>query len=347
MRVTTAHFSFTLPPNFTPQPPAASWSAIDGAKAQEITVSSLMAGEDAPLDPTLRQVAELRIDVLRKAGGAERVEPVTFETQGERRIAWFVAKGKNPLLSYCALVTHERPVMGQRCIVSFCVYQYVAPGITPDAAGFLALAAGIVRELEPLPERAVLERASAKAQGGTDATRVYPYLVPAGYVQGRPPVAIPPVTIGHGLYVALAEDFDGAARVFFPGEGPSRGTPDESVRAAKENLARAVHEQRVSVQGFQGPRGLPVMLFGRQWLAASCLLLPDLHSFASRHLGDGPLCASVPHRDTLLVFRQEDAAYRTQMRELIARNEAGAPKPLTPDLFAVRKNGIEAMSTAE
>jgi hypothetical protein len=345
MRVQTPHFAFDLPDGFAAQTGDGTWSAIHDADVREITVSSLMAKEEAPVDDVMRRVAELRVEVLRKNGGADHAEPIVFEDRGDLRVAWFATVGKTPLLSYCALVTHRRPVMGQRCVVSFCLYQYFRPGMRPpDAGALLSLGSSILSTLEPLPQRAVLERASAQAVAATDGARLYPYLVPEGYLESRPPTASKPRALGHGLYLALAEDFDGAARVHFPAELPSLGTPEAIVKIAGSNLVRAVREQRVTIQGFQGPRGLPAIIFGPQWLAASCLLLPDLHAFAGRHLGQGPLCAAVPHRNTMLVFREEDATYRAEMKALIAKNEAGAPKPLTSELFVVRADGIEPMA---
>ena len=56
-----------------------------------------------------------------------------------------------------------------------------------------------------------------------------------------------------------------------------------------------------------------------------------------------PLWASVPHRDAMLIFWQEDAGYRREMQVLIAENEAGARKPLTAQLFAVGVGRIDPL----
>jgi hypothetical protein len=289
----------------------------------------------------VRRLAEVRIEVFRQNGGADHTEPPTFADRGDLRVAWFPAVGTTPLLSYCGFVTHRPAVMGQRCIVTFCLYQYFHPSLRPDARAFIELGASILSTIDPLPRRAALERASAQAMAAADASRLYPYPIPQGYLDSRSSAAPKPAALGHGLYLAVAEDFDGVARVHLLSDLSALGSPETVLRTARGNLAKAVEDQRVTIQCFEGPRGLPAIVFGREWLAASCLVLPDLHAFARRHLGDGPLCASIPHRETMLVFRQEDAAYRAEMKALIAENEAGAPKPLTPELFTLRADGVE------
>jgi hypothetical protein len=222
-----------------------------------------------------------------------------------------------------------------------CLYQYLAPGTPPDVERFSRFAQEVLATVEVLPQRESLQRATAK-RGEVDTARLYPYLVPSSYLDASS-AALAPKHLGHGLYVALAEDFDGAARVHLAEALTSLGPPEALLGIAASNLRRALSEQRVGIGRFAGPRGLPVVHFGPEWLAASCLLLPDLHAFASAQLGDGPLCASVPHRDAMLIFRDEDAAYRREMQALIAENEAGARKPLTAELFAVRAGRVDPL----
>lgn len=344
MLAETKYFAFDLPDGFVEQSADACSSFVHAEDHREITVASVMAKEEAGVDEVLRRLAEQRLEILRQNGAAEHALPISFADRNDRRIASFVAVGRDPMVSFCANVTHTRAVMGQRCVVMFCVYQYFKPGAgAPNVDLFERFARTVADTIQPLPQRKALER--GEEQGATvDPTRLYPYLVPSGYLERRPPTAPTPRALGHGLYLALAEDFDGAAKIHFAEDMPSLGAPDALVEIAKSNIARAASERRVTIQRFEGPRGLPAMILGPEWLAAGCLLLPNLHSFAAGHLGNGPLCASVPHRDAMLLFRQEDAAYRREMQSLIAQNEAGAPKPLTHGLFAVTPDGITPLA---
>jgi hypothetical protein len=149
MRVETAHFAFDLPDGFVVQSAGDVWSALHEADAREITVSSLMAKEEAPIDEVLGRLAKPRVDALRK-NGADHAEPVVYADQGDLRIAWFVAAGLRPLMSYCALVADRHTVMGQRCIVSLCLYQYFQSGNEPpDAHAFVGLGSRLVETLYP------------------------------------------------------------------------------------------------------------------------------------------------------------------------------------------------------
>jgi len=222
-----------------------------------------------------------------------------------------------------------------------CLYEYPGRSV-PVVESFERLGRAVLDTLEPFPRRADLEHA---ARQEADATRLYPYLVPEGYLDKRADSAPTPRHLGHGLFLALAEDFGGVARILFPEDVVSLGAPEAVFEIARANLASALREQRVTIQGFEGPRGFPVMRFGSEPLAASCLVLDDLYAFGATHLGAGPLCASVPHRDAMLLFRREDAGYRREMRQLIAVNEEGAPKPLTDGLFTVNPKGIERMKS--
>jgi hypothetical protein len=343
MRIETKDYAFDLPDGFVEQPADTCRSFVHAEDHRELTVATMIAKEEAGVDDMLRRLADARLAVLRENQAAELSLPVAFADRNDLRIASFVSVGKEPLVSFCASITHARALMGQRYVVSLCMYQYFKHGAgAPVVDEFERFARSVAETVEPLPQRHALLRGEARGDA-VDATRLYPYLVPAGYLETRPPAAPPPRALGHGLHLALAEDFDGAARIRFAEDIPSLGAPEALVALAASNLARAAAERKVTIQGFAGPRGLPVMIFGPEWLAAGCLLLPDLHAFAGAHLGDGPLCASVPHRDAMLVFKQEDASYRKEMQDLIAKNEAGARKPLTAGLFTVTHEGVTAL----
>ena len=177
------------------------------------------------------------------------------------------------------------------------------------------------------------------------ASRFVPYPIPKGYLEHRDPSHPAPRHLGHDLYLALAESFEataehGIAEIHIPEDLAERGTPDQLIAEAQRNLADDLRAGAVGIARFTGPNGVPFMLFGGDWRAASCLMLPDLHAFVARHLGEGPFCVSVPHRGAMVVFPDGGPEQRSAMQAMIAAKEAGEPKPLTPHLFSLGPEGI-------
>jgi hypothetical protein len=343
MRFDDPCFALDVPDSFVRDPTGEDFGAVDEEAGRQIIVSKWRVKDASmPIDFLFDQIERTRRGVLRQSGCNDAPGPVERFDRGDVRVSSFLAVGANPLIAFCGLATHKAEVLGQRWMIAFNFYQYFVPSAdAPDVDAFVRDARAIFASLEPLPARDVL----ARAQGAEiDVSRFYPYLVPTGYLEARRPDAPPPRSFGHGLYVALAEDFEGAARIHFPEDLGELGSRDDLLARATKNLVAAVGDRRVTIQGFGGPRGHVAMLFGPEWLAASCIFLPDLHRFASQHLGDRPICASIPHRDAMLLFRAEDDAYRREMQALIAKNEAESMrKPLTPSLFAVTGAGVSPM----
>jgi hypothetical protein len=212
MDVETQYFAFQLPNGFVERPAGACWSAVHEADRLEITVASVMVDEEAGVDEMLRELAEMRLEVLRRNDGADHTRPLDYADRGDLRIASFLSVGREPMVSFCASVTHRRAVMGQRCVVTLCLYQYRELGADPPVAEALErVGRSIVDTLQPLPRRHALER--AEAQGNrVDPTNLYPYLVPTGYLERRPPTARAPKAFGHGLFVALAGIISSSSR---------------------------------------------------------------------------------------------------------------------------------------
>jgi hypothetical protein len=349
MRFETPHFGFDLPDGYRQQEADSCTSFVHDEDRREITVATMAAKEEADIDWVVRFLAEQRLEALEKLGGLVHATPVTLADRGHLRESSFLAVGADPILTFCGNVIDSRPLLGQRHVVMFCCYQYFRPGAgAPDAAAFETMARELFASVVPVPQRDALDRAAAQApaEKGTvrDPSRLYPYPVPRGYLDAETFEGPEPSTIGHDIYLALAEDFEGAAAIHYPERLGALGDRAAVVALAQANLARAAGERKVTIRGFEGPRGQLVMLFGFEWLAASCLLLPDLHAFAARTLGgEGPFCAAIPHREAMFVFRDLDASYRQEMRAFIAQNEKDARKPLTGELFAVTPAGIEPL----
>jgi hypothetical protein len=193
----------------------------------------------------------------------------------------------------------------------------------------------------------VLMAAAASATAADEdpvAAKLYPYVVPASFFeQGGKDLARP---LGHDLHVALVFDLGGTARAATSENLRSLGLPlDRAHAVALANLEQLVVDQQVKMAMIpNGPRSRPFVLFGGHWAAATSILLPNLAGSVSKSLGSQEVCASIPHREAMLVFACGDRAYRDEMRALVREKEAGAPRPLTYGLFRLNADGIRAVT---
>lgn len=336
MRVGTPHFALELPDGWTVDADGDVWSASHEGERLQITVSTRAVPSGTPLVAVLHDLATAREAVLREAG-IHRVVPVEGPALGELHRVSFLAWGEPPVVVFATELADPEPLLGSNPVVSFSVLRHLDR--TPDDRDLepLRLAAeAILPGLDVAPHRASLERAQ-RAGNRVDLDRLYPYIVPTAYLESRPRGAAKPRALGHGLYLAFGEDHDGIMRVLHEDDLAEHGTLDALLDRATQNLQRALRAQDILVSGHGPPDAL--LVFGRDWRAASCLLLPDLHDFASRTLSTSRLVATVPHRDVLVVFADEGPAHRLRMLEEIERVEADGPKRLTPHLFTVTPAG--------
>ena len=170
--------------------------------------------------------------------------------------------------------------------------------------------------------------------------RILPYVVPPAYVEGQQVSPDGMVRhLGHDAYVMLVHDLDGICRNVIEGELP--GTPQSLFAEAVENLERRVRAGEIRLSVNLGPRALPIVIADGHWAAASCILLPKLFQLCSEHVGP-ELLVSVPSRSSMLVFRNVDDGYITEMRDMIERAEHGERKRVTNSLFRITAGGIEA-----
>jgi len=173
-----------------------------------------------------------------------------------------------------------------------------------------------------------------------DPDDYFPCPVTRERLERRGVVGEHPPTIGHDLYVALAHRLDGKWRTGFPEDVV--GGRDMLLAVAADNLARLAREGELAINVGDGPSGLPYVVIGHDhWLGSSCIFLPELERFLARELGGGSFCASIPHRGSMIAFREEGAPYRAEMRAFIAAAEAGNMNPaLTKELFRVTSSGV-------
>lgn len=164
-------------------------------------------------------------------------------------------------------------------------------------------------------------------------------------MQGNPPSADGiSYELGHDIFVSLVMDLNGVVRNLKLDDlkGLSM-TVAEAHRQALKNLESAWTAGRLKAHGFATPSGQKFLLVPDDWLASSCILLPSLADWANKYLGQsGPVLASVPHRDTMLVFSVGTRRSRDKMRALIRDQESNGPKPRTMELFLVQDGKVTA-----
>lgn len=191
---------------------------------------------------------------------------------------------------------------------------------------------------------AVLAGGRSVAGATVSADRIYPYVVPRGY-----PKAASDPDLGNGLHVVLVVDTGGGlVRNVTEAELARTGlSQEEARRRALANLDALMKSGTVHSQVFpSGPQGKPFILIGGHWAAATAILLPGLRQLASQALHTDALCASIPHRDALLIFPKSDRSFRNEMRAVVRSKESDGSKPLTFDLFELTERGPVAFTEA-
>ena len=178
-----------------------------------------------------------------------------------------------------------------------------------------------------------------------DVAKVYPYVVPAGYVEhagANPSGFILP--LGHEVYAVLFHDFDGISRNVFMEELTESGlAPAEAHARALDNLESLASGPDIQKSMHQGPGGLPFELWSGHWLTASCIRLPGLFAFATKFLKAEAVCVSIPQREAMLLFPFGTHEQREQMRVLIYEKEADARKLVTWELFTLSSTGLQPL----
>jgi hypothetical protein len=175
-----------------------------------------------------------------------------------------------------------------------------------------------------------------------DLAKIYPYVVPAGYVERAPSgpdgFILP---LGHDVFAMLVHDLDGVCRNVLPNElAQAKLTPAAAHQQALDNLERLALRSDIQKSKHQGPTGVPFILWSGHWLTASCVRLPRLHAFAGKFLNTDSVCVSIPQREAMLLFPPSTKEQREEMRALIRKNEEGARKLVTWELFELSAAGF-------
>lgn len=175
-----------------------------------------------------------------------------------------------------------------------------------------------------------------------ELAKIYPYVVPYGYVediQDAPNGFI--ASLGHDIFAMLVEDCDGiCSSVLLEQLAQENLTPSGLHRLALDNLETLASGEAIHKSMHQGPSGFPFVLWHGHWLTASCIRLPGLYKFASKQLNTDSVCVSIPQREAMLLFPVGTKEQRTQMRSLIRENEQDARKLVTWELFTLSATGV-------
>ena len=170
---------------------------------------------------------------------------------------------------------------------------------------------------------------------------MYPYVVPAGYLQGQAESSDWILPLGHDLHVMLWQDLGNSACNVLPQQLKEAGLDSAAAHElALGNLERFARSGGIRISVGKSADGTPFMGWLGHWLAASCIRLPGLFDFASRHLGVNDLFVSIPQREAMIIFPGRDRASRDEMRALIRKNEGDARKLITWELFTLVRDGI-------
>ena len=172
--------------------------------------------------------------------------------------------------------------------------------------------------------------------------KIYPYVVPASYIEHAPNgpdgFILP---IGHDVFAMLVHDLDGVCRNVLANELAQAKLTSAAVHErALDNLEALAQGAEIRKSMRQGPGGVPFLLWSGHWLTASCVRLRRLHAFATKFLKTDTACVSIPQREALLLFPPGTEEQREQMRALIRKNEKGARKLATWELFELSGAGL-------
>ena len=171
-----------------------------------------------------------------------------------------------------------------------------------------------------------------------DTTKVYPYLITDHY-----PVesSIIMDTLGHGLFATLVYDLNGLVQNVRKSEIEQSGlTAKQVFEIARINLDTALKSRQININRFDGPDGLPFILFSDHWLSATSILSTNIEDFGKKNLNTDTVYASIPHRDVMLLFPKCQGKILEDFKKMIRDKESDGPKPLTFELFRLDKHKL-------
>lgn len=153
--------------------------------------------------------------------------------------------------------------------------------------------------------------------------------------------------LGHGLEVALLVSRQGLARAVMRDEIEALGIdPSVAYLRALDRLTLAYLNRHLPWTMMPGPSGRPTMVFHHRYLAASCMLLPELYDHASFQLREERLRIAVPSRDRMIILRADDCEDPVRLAAFLrAVGRPGVLPDLTTNLFILDPGGISEQRT--
>lgn len=173
-----------------------------------------------------------------------------------------------------------------------------------------------------------------------DISKIYPYIVPSGYIETLDAPDDSVLPLGHDVFAVLVHDLDGICRNVLSSELTADFNSAALHNAAIDNLQTLAHGQDIQKSMHNGPCGKPFLLWSGHWLTASCALLPGLFEFGKKYLQTEDICISIPQREAMILFPLGSREERDKMRALIFENESMERKLITWELFMLSSSGL-------
>jgi hypothetical protein len=347
----------------------------------ELTVTIAARAASPAFSPrqVLVDVMKIYVDNALRSGGQIQGEPVWTDDGRVVSVSYSVFTAATSMLAHCRIATTHAalpppPELSSTALIHPIVRLAVfASAEESEARGLAALIANA--------HIAPHTGAYAAALNGTEPrdgiAQMYPYVITGAYVQqrdgalasrGRAPEGAAGLTrLAPDLYLAIAQDQGEGLRVLFPSDVARDGLDwGECVAQARRNLLPKVGTAELPIALHDVPtppllvstlapwrdmhlrmEDVPVqqvLVVGESWLAAGCLVSPELRSGAQQQLGSDRIMALAPHRDRLFVFADRGDAANAQLVEAIVSIERDAPKPLSPTLFRLGPSGPQAVA---
>lgn len=296
----------------------------------QIIVSCFQVKAGAPLKGVLARVIELRQQAQLDLDPSAVFEGVVHTDYPDRYVSSYAGRAPAHKVSFFAAgVIATRALMDTHLMVTFAF-----------TGGDNAATEGreLFERLQFQPHAAAIEHAQDQMGQPVRTERLYPYVVPASYLESMP-THQPLRTLGHDLVLMIAEDLDGTCRVLAREQLREEGLAVDTVLdQACVNLETLLKRQEITMQSFRVERGT-IVRFGDHWLAASCLVHTGVADFVRKTLAtDEDIYVSVPHRDVMLCF---PASLQKVACKLIREHESDGRKPLTWELFRWTERGAE------
>ena len=176
-----------------------------------------------------------------------------------------------------------------------------------------------------------------------DLANVYPYIITRDYLtQGIKDETVIVDTIGTDLFVTLVKDLNGIVENVKKSDLEKNGiSVKQAFDTAISNLDKVLKNQIIKATLFNGPNGLPFIIFTDHWLSAAAALSTNIYSFGSKNLNSDSIYISIPQRDVLILFAKCNNSQLNDFKKMIQEKESDSRKPLTFDIFQLDKNGIQ------